>query len=59
MAIRKINKALLDPSWEWGTFTMGDVKVPYVILMHPDHGEITVLLAKDTLEKLKEWLSHM
>lgn len=43
----KITEVLVDPKWKWGRIQLGNL--PFITLVHPIHGEITSVLADETL----------
>lgn len=52
----KVTSALIDPGWEWGTLVIGETAVPFLTLIHPVHGKIVTIPAKNTLKSMGEWI---
>jgi hypothetical protein len=56
--MNKIEQALIDPEWEWGVLSVDDARLHFLTLHHPVYGSIHCVLAKDTMQKLGEWLKE-
>ena len=55
----KIDLALIDPKWEWGTCAFGDVTMPFITVHHPVHGAITSLVPPPVLETMVQSLTEI
>ena len=48
----RISKCLLNPPWKIGTFSVDNISFGAFQLLHPDFGEITIILSNSQLEQL-------
>ena len=54
-----ITQALIDPHWETGVMTVGEVRLGFIRLNHPAIGPIISIIPKETALKLGGMLSDL
>jgi hypothetical protein len=54
-----IREAALDAQWRTGLVNLDGAQVPYMTIIHPRFGEISILMSRESCEKMSNCLLEL